>query len=232
MLFDEFDAETSPEYSQLFAEIAGELAKVSMAENDRFLSDFRAAWGGMKDQEGSVLDAGPPQSYVDKWYRLTGPQSNYSGQKQVQQKQAEGVASVTALANIDNAIKGWELDKQSCRETGNKQGLDEANRQLKNLYAAREHEVQRVKEAEKECAELQEAQALHRMIYKQWDTLSFERQKRFVHYSSSGLICKRSVHMWDSWISPLSHPLQEPCRVLCGENMGAIKNGQIMRTKC
>ena len=135
----------------------------------------------MKDQDGSVLDAGPPQSYVDKWYRLTGPQSNYSGQKQVQEKQAEGVASVTALANIDNAIKGWELDKQSCRETGNKQGLDEANRQLKNLYTTREHEVQRAKEAEKECAELQETQALHRMIYKQWDTLSFERQKRFVH---------------------------------------------------
>src|SRR5262249_42264554 len=50
-----------------------------------------------------------------------------------QEKKAEGVSLTEALANIDNAIKGWELDKQSSRETGNKQGLDEANRQLRNL---------------------------------------------------------------------------------------------------
>ena len=51
-----------------------------------------------------------------------------------QEKRAEGVSLGTALKNIDIAIHGWELDKVSSRETGNKTGLDEANRELARLY--------------------------------------------------------------------------------------------------
>ena len=77
--YDEFAAETSPEYQQLFAEIAGELAyrrKLKMVENDRFLRDYRSAWQGtMKDQDGSILDPPIPAAYAQKCMELAGPQS-------------------------------------------------------------------------------------------------------------------------------------------------------------
>jgi hypothetical protein len=95
MLFDEFDAETSPEFTQLFAEIAGELnyrRKLAMEENDKFLRDFRAAWGGLKNQDGSVLDNGPSPEYVARHYAINGPESNYKGQqKDVESITAGGV---------------------------------------------------------------------------------------------------------------------------------------------
>ena len=97
-----------------------------------------------------------------------------------QEKQSEGVSLDTALKNIDAAIKGYELDKQSCRETGNKQGLDTANRELKNLYAARAQVLEKAAQAEKEQADLQETLGLHQQVIENWWELPFERQKRYV----------------------------------------------------
>jgi hypothetical protein len=97
-LFNEFSAENSPEFTRLFGEIAGELAyrrRLKMEENDRFLQDFKAAWTGYKEQDGSVLDADVPQSYVDEYHRITGKESNYKGQKQV-----KGLSASTASTSV------------------------------------------------------------------------------------------------------------------------------------
>ena len=85
-----------------------------------------------------------------------------------------------SVENLDKAIKGWELDKASSRETGNKQGLDEANRQLKRLYAAKDALVEKIKATKQEHAILAETQSLHRQAIEQWYDLDFERQQRFV----------------------------------------------------
>jgi len=98
-----------------------------------------------------------------------------------QEKKEEGVSLSEALKNIDAAIQGWELDKQSCRDTGNKQGLDEANRQLKNLYAAREQVVEQSKHAEKEQNELRRTMSLHLKIMNDWFTMPFERRKLYTN---------------------------------------------------
>jgi len=96
-----------------------------------------------------------------------------------QEKQTEGVTLDDALKNIDAAIKGYELDKVSCRETGNKVGLDTANRELKNLYAARAQVLERAAQAEQEQADLQETLSLHQQIIEGWYQMPFERQRRY-----------------------------------------------------
>lgn len=101
-------------------------------------------------------------------------------QSLVQEKAAEGTKLSTAVENIDLALKGWELDKQSCRDTGNKNGLDEANRQLKKLHDARAALVQKATDAERERTALEETQALHMHVASEWFTMPFERQQRFV----------------------------------------------------
>ncbi len=104
-----------------------------------------------------------------------------------QEKKAEGVSLIEALKTIDNAIKGWELDKQSCRETGNKQGLDEANRQLRNLYAAKEQVLEQAKHAAKEVEDLEETKSLHQQVIDNWFTMPFERQQRYVRLIIAGV---------------------------------------------
>lgn len=96
-----------------------------------------------------------------------------------EEKQSEGVTLDTALKNVDAAIRGYELDKQSCRETGNKVGLDTANRELKNLYAAREDVLHKAAHAAKEQEELQETLSLHQQIIEGWYAMPFERQRRY-----------------------------------------------------
>ncbi len=97
-----------------------------------------------------------------------------------QEKTEEVVHLDSALANIDKAIRGWELDKQSSRETGNKAGLDEANKQLALLYAAKQALQMKASRAEIEQAEIAECRSLHQQAVNRWDSLKFEKQRRFV----------------------------------------------------
>src|SRR5260370_38302026 len=60
------------------------------------------------------------------------------------------------LAVIDNGIRGWELDKQSSRDTGNKPGLAEANKQLVILAPHRAAWVEEMERASKDDAVLAE----------------------------------------------------------------------------
>lgn len=97
-----------------------------------------------------------------------------------QEKHEEVISFDTALASIDKAIHGWELDKQSSREMGNKVGLDEANRQLVRLYADKTALLEKVRSAKSTVVELQKTQSLlHQALY-QWDELTFDNQKNFV----------------------------------------------------
>jgi DNA invertase Pin-like site-specific DNA recombinase len=99
----------------------------------------------------------------------------------LQQEKTEEVISLTsALANIDKAVRGWELDKQSSRETGNKAGLDEANRQLARLYADKTAMQDKARFAHKEQAELAECRSLHQQAVQRWDSLKYEKQRRFI----------------------------------------------------
>ncbi len=101
--------------------------------------------------------------------------------KALQEEKTEKVISLdSAVTKINNAIHGWELDKQSCRETGNKAGLDEANRQLKRLYADRAALETKAKAAGHEQEELAETQSLLQQAINDWNALPFEKQKRFV----------------------------------------------------
>jgi hypothetical protein len=90
------------------------------------------------------------------------------------------VSLESALKNIDAAIRGWELDKESCRETGNRQGLDTANRALKDLYAAREDALPKTQRAAKEQADLQETLSLHEEVIENFWKWPIGRQQRYV----------------------------------------------------
>ncbi len=97
-----------------------------------------------------------------------------------QEKTEEGNTLDKSLANIDKAIRGWELDKQSSRETGNKAGLDKANTQLARLYADREALEAKAQAVGSEKADLAETASLLDQVTNRWDSMRFDIQKRFV----------------------------------------------------
>lgn len=84
------------------------------------------------------------------------------------------------LAQIDKAIRGWELDKQSAREQEYKPGIDEANKQLKRLHEAKAALQAKAERAIMEAAELAESQDLIKEALHQWETMPFDRKRRFV----------------------------------------------------
>lgn len=99
----------------------------------------------------------------------------------LQEAKGEEVASLqNALKNVDTAIAGWELDKESCRRTGNTHGLDEANTQLKRLHEARAALVEKAKFAESAVTVLAKTQTLLEQAMDTWDGLPFENKQILV----------------------------------------------------
>ena len=137
-----------------------------------------------------------------------------------QEKRSEGVTLDTALKNVDAAIKGYELDKVSCRETGNRQGLDTANRELKNLYAAREDVLQKAAHAAKEQEDLQETLSLHQQVIADWYQMPFERQRRYAS------LIVASVTMEEVSPHVLKLVLTYKSPILC------TLTGYVLREKC
>ena len=82
------------------------------------------------------------------------------------------------LAVIDNGIRGWELDKQSSRDTGNKAGLDEANKQLVILASQRAAVVEEMERASKDDAVLAECADLMERVRAGWTCLEYDHQRR------------------------------------------------------
>ena len=82
------------------------------------------------------------------------------------------------LAVIDNGIRGWELDKQSSRETGNKAGLDEANKQLVLLASQRASVVEEMERAAKDDTVLAECADLMERVMTGWTCLACDHQRR------------------------------------------------------
>jgi hypothetical protein len=85
-----------------------------MEERDRFLTDFRVAWTGMKDQHGSVLDAGPSPEYIDCWYEIHGKESKkdlHATKAMLIEKAKAATQQKTELARthslIDEATTQW-----------------------------------------------------------------------------------------------------------------------------
>ncbi len=97
-----------------------------------------------------------------------------------QKKQEETTTLDTDLVNVNAAIAGWELDKVSSREQGNKQGLDEANRRLKGLYTERDRLQSKGKKVESERQEIVKTRSLLRQAEANWNAMEFENKQRFV----------------------------------------------------
>ena len=96
------------------------------------------------------------------------------------EKQEEVVSLDDQLVTIDRAIRGWELDKQSCRETGNIHGLNDANIQLKRLYADRASLEVKTQHADTEAEQLVECVSLHSQAVHDWHSMKFDQKKRYV----------------------------------------------------
>jgi hypothetical protein len=96
--------EVSPEHSELFAEIAGELnyrRLKSMEQRDVYLTDFRKGWsGGARDSDNRGLAGGtPPQDYVDRWYQINGSECSSKGSKINQKDYSASIGGVTVQAS-------------------------------------------------------------------------------------------------------------------------------------
>lgn len=86
----------------------------------------------------------------------------------------------TALSNVDKAIAGWELDKASSREQGNKKGLDDANRRLAELYRTRDSLIEKAKITDTEKQEIVKTKSLLDQAVAGWDAMRFESKQQFV----------------------------------------------------
>lgn len=99
----------------------------------------------------------------------------------LQEEKGEQVTTLEdQLAKIDKAIRGWELDKQAAREQEYKPGIDEANKQLKLLHTAKLALEAKAQKAEREKNELAKCRSLVDEALHRWDSLKFERKRRFV----------------------------------------------------
>jgi hypothetical protein len=98
-----------------------------------------------------------------------------------QRKASEGKTLSSQLQGIEKSIKGYELDKQSARDTQNKRALDEANRQLNILYAAKDDLESQIKALGTETDDLTETKLLLRDALDMWHTWRFDTKKRFLH---------------------------------------------------
>lgn len=96
------------------------------------------------------------------------------------EKTQEVISLDDSLVKIDKAIAGWQLDKESCRDTGNKTGLDEANRQLKILYDAQSVLLAQVQVTKREKEALQKAKTLHKRAVDDWASLAMQQQQSFI----------------------------------------------------
>jgi hypothetical protein len=134
------------------------------------------------------------------------------------EKAAESMDVQKQLANIDKAIRGWELDKQSAREQGYKPGLDEANRQLKRLHADREALETRMQRAEREKTELEKTKSLLAVAAQQWEKWPFEQKRRFVRL----LVASANIREVSPHIVRLDVQLKPP--------LGQMLVGHIYRT--
>jgi hypothetical protein len=66
-------------------------------------------------------------------------------------------------------------------ETGNRQGLDAANRELARLYQAREDVSRKAERIAQEQTALQKTLSLHERVIADWYTMPFERQVTYLN---------------------------------------------------
>jgi hypothetical protein len=98
-----------------------------------------------------------------------------------QRKTSEVETLASQLKGLEKSIAGYELDKQSARDTQNKRALDDANRQLNILYAEHDELVQQIKSAGTENDALTETHSLLRDAENMWHTWLFDTRKRFIN---------------------------------------------------
>lgn len=96
------------------------------------------------------------------------------------EKQEEINSTASQLANIVKAIRQAELDKRVALEEEYEPGVRETTRLLKRLHADSAALEATAQQASSEETELAECQDLFECALQRWDSLPFERQKRFV----------------------------------------------------
>jgi len=82
------------------------------------------------------------------------------------------------LAVLENAKRGWNLDKQSAREKGYKPGLDEANEQLAKIDSQIAAITDEMNRADKKDQELAECSMLFCQLLRGWTGMAFKYQRR------------------------------------------------------
>jgi DNA invertase Pin-like site-specific DNA recombinase len=98
-----------------------------------------------------------------------------------EEKQEQAVSLETALANIDRAIRQAELDKRVALEEEYETGVRDATKLLKRLHADRDALEDKANQAGREVSELEECADLLECALERWESLPFERQRRFVN---------------------------------------------------
>ena len=84
----------------------------------------------------------------------------------------------TKLAVLENAKRGWNLDKQSAREKGYKPGLDEANEQLAKIDSQIAAITDEMNRADKKDQELAECNTLLCQLLHGWTSMDRKYQRR------------------------------------------------------
>ena len=106
--------------------------------------------------------------------------SMYDQLNELQEKKEEEVISLEqALENIDKRIRQIERDKRLASEQDYEQGVIDAMKELKHLYADRKAVEAKARQADTEEAELAECKTLIQCAVENWNGLPFERQHRF-----------------------------------------------------
>jgi DNA invertase Pin-like site-specific DNA recombinase len=81
------------------------------------------------------------------------------------------------LNKVLSGIKGWELDKESCRATGNIYGLNEANQQLTTLYARRDRLQAEIQQTDNDTSKIEKLSTLIHTAIGQWHSWPFEQRR-------------------------------------------------------
>ncbi len=110
-------------------------------------------------------------------------------EKAVQDTANKKVDLNESLNVVNNGIHGWELDKASCRETGNVHGLNDANKQLAVLYARRDRLQSELEQASSDSNLLGEAEDLVEQAMTNWHGMKFEKQRMLV----KTLVCQADI---------------------------------------
>ena len=117
------------------------------------------------------------------------------------QKTEEVQSLDIALQNIKKGIKQEEVNKRIALEENYEQGVRDAIIQLKRLHKAKEELEEKLATADREVTDLQESVDLIQCAINRWESLSFEKQQKFVNL----LVQSANIQELSPFLAPRYH---------------------------